>query len=111
LTGLLALVLSWMFVTTDCEGGPEAVQHYEVVTFEARVIGTVTQPDGSPAPLYARTTQTYLVPHSGGGSCFGRAYPCLTLPDQVAPSLGEVVYLSAPVAVDYSGNRSDRCQL
>jgi hypothetical protein len=104
---LLALVLSWLPVTQDCHGGPESVSHYLVRTFEARVIGTVTQPDGTEAPEYLRTLTIYRAEHSGGGSCFGRPYPCLTLPDPVAPALGEVLLLEEPVAVDYSGNRSD----
>jgi len=107
LLAILALVLSWLPVVVDCRGGAESVREYEVTTFEARITGTIAQPDGSLAPVYAKAVQRRLVPHDGGGSCFGRAYPCVVLPDQAPPALGEVTYLSDPVAIDWSDNRSD----
>jgi len=104
---ILALVLSWLPVALDCRGGPEAVSRYEVVTYEARYLGEIIGADGLPQPDYFRALNVYRVPQAISGPSGCGAYPCLALPDPVPLGIGDVTYLSDPVAIDYSDNRSD----
>lgn len=104
---LLLLTVYWFAVKEDCRHDPESVSHYLLRTFEARIVGTIPQPDGTLAPDYAKSLTIYRVPQTVYGPSGCGAYPCLALPDPVEPAPGEVVLIEDPVAVDYDGNRSD----
>jgi len=91
---ILAFLLLWDPVLTDCHGSAESIPPlYEVWTYRADVTGSYTGPDGSPWPLYSRLQERALVP--------GTSYPL------GEPGIGGVVAWGDPVAVDLSGNRSD----
>lgn len=91
--------LSWDPVTTNCDGGPEAVDFYEVPLFAARIVGwetcMVEGGDPYPCPVYNRnvvlvdTTDTSV-----------------STPD---PDIGEVIGYEWPRAIDRAGNSSEFC--
>lgn len=91
---LAILALSWDPVTRDCRGGLESAPPvYEVWTYRATVVGSISGPDGDLWPVYQRTTADVLTQTTS-----------LAIAD---PAVGGVVAWGEPVAVDLAGNRSD----
>jgi hypothetical protein len=106
---ILALLIHWIAVTTDCRDAllTLPVDHYEVVLFEAKIIGSYIDPDsGNLIPIYSRSLAR------------STATPLETEMD-VEPLMGDVVgwdgmwdaawRLAPPtiVTVVSAGNRSD----
>ena len=95
---LLLLILSWLPVVTDCNGAPEVMGHYEVTYYVGENV------DDPACPLDVEYGQrcirwdTYLAVTNETS---------VTLP---VPAVGQVIawHDDAAVAVDASGNRSDR---
>lgn len=91
---VIALLLSWLTVSLDCHGRPEAFVTYSVWTERVTQIGIVLCEDGTLAcPVYSRTFVEY-----------GTAATSLWLDD---PAPGGMIAWQEPVAVDAAGNRSD----
>jgi hypothetical protein len=94
---VVVLTLFWDPVTRDCKGGLEPIPvAYEVLVFDARVIGQMTDGFGNLVPVYRKTDLRPLTVATS-----------LEVTEPAAPDVGEVTYIGDPVAIDGTFNRSD----
>lgn len=98
MTLLAALfVLAWDPVTRDCRGALERYPPaYEVLIWEARVMGYTDDGYGGIVPIYSKVGQRQMTVQTS-----------MTVQEPAAPAVGEVTLVGEPVAVDVAGNRSE----